>query len=81
MKRQTHAAGGPTGPSPEVIGVRATTRGSFATEEIVRSTASTAFNQRVPPSHARRGTVMDPSQFGRGHKPCTGTESQCTEWQ
>jgi hypothetical protein len=24
---------------------------------------------------------MGTSQFGRGHKPCTGTESQSTEWQ
>jgi hypothetical protein len=39
---------------PEVRGVRATTRGSFATEEIVLNTAPTAFNQRVPPSRAMR---------------------------
>jgi hypothetical protein len=24
---------------------------------------------------------MGTSQFGRGHNPCTGTESQSTEWQ
>jgi hypothetical protein len=62
MKRQTHAfAGGRLRwqevPQirPEVSGVRATTRGSFATEEIVLNTAPTALNQRVSPSRARRG--------------------------
>jgi hypothetical protein len=24
---------------------------------------------------------MGTSQFGRGHRPCTGTESQSAEWQ
>jgi hypothetical protein len=39
---------------PEVSGVLATTRGSFATEEIVLNTAPTAPNQRASPSRARR---------------------------
>jgi hypothetical protein len=61
--------------------VRATTRGSFATEEIVPNTAPTALNQRVSPSRARRRhgdehlTVRSRTQL---YKPCTGTE---TEWQ
>jgi hypothetical protein len=50
---------------PEVSGVRATTRGSFATEEIVLNTAPATLNQRVTPS---RATVMGTSKFGRGHK-------------
>jgi hypothetical protein len=40
---------------PEVSGVRAGTRRSFATEEKVLNTAPTAFNQRKPPSRARQG--------------------------
>jgi hypothetical protein len=62
MKRQTHAlAGGRLMRQevpqvrPEVSAVRATTRGSIAAEEIVLNTAPTTFNQRVPPSRARRG--------------------------
>jgi hypothetical protein len=62
MKRQTHAFASVRlrrqevpEVRPEVSGVRATTRGSFATEEIVLNTAPTALNQRVPPSRARWG--------------------------
>jgi hypothetical protein len=62
MKRQTHTfASGRLilqevpQVSPEVSGVRAATRGSFATEEIMLNTTPTAFNRRVPPSCARGG--------------------------
>jgi hypothetical protein len=62
MKRQTHALSSERlmwqevpQVRPEVSGVRATTRGSFATEEIVLNTAPTTFNQRVTPSRSRRG--------------------------
>jgi hypothetical protein len=65
---------------PEVRGVRATTGGSFTTEEIVLNTARRSINVRTP-AVPGGGTVMGTSQFGRGHKPCTGTESQSTEWQ
>jgi hypothetical protein len=40
---------------PEVSGVPASTRGSFATEEIVLNTAPTTLNQRVTPSRTKRG--------------------------
>jgi hypothetical protein len=54
MKRRTHAFASvrlrqqevPEA-RPEVSRVRATTRGSFATEEIVLNTAPTAFNQMI----------------------------------
>jgi hypothetical protein len=38
----------------EVSRVRTTTKGSFATEQIVLDTAPTTFNQRVTPSRAMR---------------------------
>jgi hypothetical protein len=59
MKRKTHAlASGRLmrrevpQVHPDVSGVPATTRGSFATEDIVLNTAPTAFNQCAAPSRA-----------------------------
>jgi hypothetical protein len=40
--------------SPEILVVRATMRGSFATDQVVLNTAPTTLNQRVTPSGARR---------------------------
>jgi hypothetical protein len=39
-------------------GVRATTRGSFTTEQTVLSTVPTTFNQCITPDVPGRGTVM-----------------------
>jgi hypothetical protein len=67
MKRLTHTL--PSGRimwqevpqvRPEVSGVRAITRRSFATEEVVLNAAPTTFNQRVTPSRSRWGD-------GNGH--------------
>jgi hypothetical protein len=66
---------------PEVIGVRTTTRGSCATEEVVLNTGPMTLEQRVTPTLARRGHRDGDLTVGRGRKPCTGTESQSIEWQ
>jgi hypothetical protein len=81
MKRQTHAlASGRLMRQelpefrPEVSGVRTTTWGSFATEEIALNTAPTTFNQRVTPSRASWGhgdghlTVWPRTQTMQGNR-------------
>jgi hypothetical protein len=51
---------------PEVSEVRATTGGSFATEEIVLHTAPTTFNQRVTSSNVGRAARMNHGDIEQG---------------